>query len=41
MDTIDEKSQSGMSRRDMLRILGGVAAANGLGASSHSRCLRW
>ena len=34
MDTIDEKSQSGMSRRDMLRILGGVAAANGLGAAT-------
>ena len=33
MDTIDEKSQSGMSRRDMLRILGGVTAANGLGAA--------
>ena len=34
MDTIDAKSQSGMSRRDMLRILGGVAAANGLGAAT-------
>ena len=33
MDTIDEKSMSGMSRRDMLRILGGLAAANGLGAA--------
>ena len=33
MDTIDAKSQSGMSRRDLLRIVGGVAAANGLGAA--------
>jgi len=34
MDTVDAKSQSGMSRRDMLRILGGVAAANCLGAAT-------
>ena len=30
MDTIDEKRGGGLSRRDMLRILGGVVAANGL-----------
>jgi nitrate reductase (cytochrome) len=33
METIDEESRSGMSRRDLLRIVGGVAAANGLGAA--------
>src|SRR5262245_44862093 len=34
MDTSDAKSQSGMSRRDLLRIVGGVAAANALGAAT-------
>ena len=34
MDTSDATGQSGMSRRDMLRIVGGVVAANGLGAAT-------
>src|SRR5438477_6670326 len=36
MSTKEEKDESSLSlsRRDMLRILGGVAAANGLGAAT-------
>src|SRR5262247_142559 len=40
MDTSDAKSQSGMSRRDLLRIVGGVAAANALGAATWG-ALEW
>ncbi|OFV90661.1 MAG: nitrate reductase catalytic subunit [Acidobacteria bacterium RIFCSPLOWO2_02_FULL_64_15] len=34
MDTNDQKSESGLGRRDLLKVLGGVAVANGLGAST-------
>ena len=40
METNDAKSQSGMRRRDLLRIVGGVAAANALGAATWG-ALEW